>query len=181
MNLSEVSKKYAKALYLLASEKKNESSILEELKSINAALQGDSQLKSFVDSPIIPAEKKSQLFSKILTQKSSLEVANFIGLLAEKGRLSLLPEITESFQLNIDNGAGVTRGTIKAAAALSREVIQDLESKISKVINKKVILTFKEDHQLIGGVVVQAGGWTFDDSIESHLKRLGEDLNRRAN
>jgi F-type H+-transporting ATPase subunit delta len=48
-------------------------------------------------------------------------------------------------------------------------------------LNKKIILTYKEDPTLLGGVVAQVGGWTFDDSIETHLIKMNEELNRRAN
>jgi F-type H+-transporting ATPase subunit delta len=70
---------------------------------------------------------------------------------------------------------------VKSAKALSDEGRKDLEGKISKILNKKIILTYKEESTLLGGVVAQVGGWTFDDSIETHLIKLNEEINRRAN
>ena len=74
----------------------------------------------------------------------------------------------------------MTRGTVKSAKPLSEDAKKDLESRINKILNKKIILTYKEESTLLGGVVAQVGGWTFDDSIETHLTKLNEDLNRRA-
>jgi F-type H+-transporting ATPase subunit delta len=64
-------------------------------------------------------------------------------------------------------------------ARLAQESRTKIEDIVTKVTRKKVILSFVEDAKLIGGTVAQVGGWTFDDSLESHLRRLNEDLNRR--
>src|SRR5437868_4697254 len=67
------------------------------------------------------------------------------------------------------------------AQALSTDAKKSLETKISGVLKKKIVLTFQQDPKLLGGVVADVGGWTFDDSIDTHLKKLNEELNRRAN
>ena len=55
-----------------------------------------------------------------------------------------------------------------------------IEETVSAVTKKKVILNFTVDPKLLGGMTAQVGGWTFDDSLETHLTRLSEDLNRRS-
>ncbi|MFZ4405339.1 MAG: F0F1 ATP synthase subunit delta, partial [Pseudobdellovibrionaceae bacterium] len=47
---------------------------------------------------------------------------------------------------------------------------------LSKKLNKKIILTSQKDPSLLGGLVAQVGGWTFDDSLKAHLSKLEEIL-----
>jgi F-type H+-transporting ATPase subunit delta len=63
---------------------------------------------------------------------------------------------------------------------LNEDDRRKLEQTIAGVTKKKVILNFTEDKKLMGGLVAQVGGWSFDDSLQSHLTRLTEDLNRRT-
>jgi F-type H+-transporting ATPase subunit delta len=53
--------------------------------------------------------------------------------------------------------------------------------KTLKILNKKIVLTYTEDPGLLGGMVAQVGGWNFDETIEKHLKRMSDELNRRVN
>ena len=57
---------------------------------------------------------------------------------------------------------------------------QQIEATVEKVLKKKVIMTYKVDPSVIGGLVAQAGSYTFDDSLNSHLQRLNDELKRRA-
>jgi F-type H+-transporting ATPase subunit delta len=81
----------------------------------------------------------------------------------------------------MDIEEGVTRGVVRSAQALNDDAKKEIENKINKVLNKKIVLTYEQDPKLLGGVVAQVGGWTFDDSLDTHLKKLNEELNRRAN
>jgi len=66
---------------------------------------------------------------------------------------------------------------VKSLKPLSKEERTDIESKVSQVIEKKVIMSYKEDPSIIGGLVAEVGGYKFDDSITTHLKRLKEVMN----
>ena len=64
--------------------------------------------------------------------------------------------------------------------SLAPEERQRLEKTIEGVLNKKVILTYKVDPSVIGGLIASVRSFTFDDSIDSHLKRMNEELKRRT-
>lgn len=182
MMVNEVSKRYARALFVLAKENKKEVQVFEQIRTVNESLSSEKQLVDFFNSPTIPAELKKEAIQKALekTQLSD-EVKNLLSLLCTKDRMSCFSEIVEAYQQNIDSDNGVTRGVVKTATVLDPASQKKLEETIQKVIGKKVILTYKEDSALIGGLKAQVGGWTFDDSINSHLQKMNEDLKRRVN
>lgn len=181
MRIPEVSRRYATALYEIAVQKNSQVQFLDQLREIRKAIESDKDLKLFIGSPVVLPEQKKAVFTAALKGKASEDILSLIGLLADKNRLGVFDTVVEAYQEAIDDAHGVTRGEVKSASPLTAETQKKIEDIIGKVTNKKVILTFKLDPSLIGGVLAQVGGWTFDDTLNSHLKRLGEDLNRRAN
>lgn len=110
----------------------------------------------------------------------SAEVEAFLLLLARKNRLPIFPEVLEAYQHFTDEANGVTRGVVRSARVLSQEDRGRIEETVSRYTKKNVILTYKEDEDLLGGLVAEVGSYTFDDSLTAHLKRLNEELKRSA-
>jgi F-type H+-transporting ATPase subunit delta len=95
--------------------------------------------------------------------------------------LGLFHDIVTSYEVIADEAHGVTRGTVRSATVLGPEDRKRIEELVSKATKKQVILTYKEDPALVGGLVAEVGSFTFDDSITSHLKRINEQLTRSLN
>jgi F-type H+-transporting ATPase subunit delta len=182
MRVSEVSKRYAKALLAVTKQKGVHAKALAELKVVAQALTGDATIKAYFANPTISAEKKAEALKAAFANKGvSEEVVNTLILLAEKNRSEIFEQVVQAYQDLLDVEDGVTRGVVRSAQPLSADAQKALETKINGVLKKKIVLTFEQDPKLLGGVVANVGGWTFDDSIDTHLKKLNEDLNRRAN
>jgi F-type H+-transporting ATPase subunit delta len=182
MKITEVSRRYARALIAVAKQKGEHERVLNEVTAIAKILKTESQARSYFANPLIASEQKRAVIKNTFAGKGLMEeVYNLLLLLVDKKRMGRFEEIAEAYQAQMDSEHGVTRGFAKSAKALSDEGKKDLESKIKQILNKKIILTYKEDPTLLGGIVAQVGGWTFDDSIETHLIKLNEELNRRAN
>jgi F-type H+-transporting ATPase subunit delta len=177
--VSQVSKRYAKALFEAVS---NKEAVLNELRVLVKAFAQDPSILAFFSSHVESDSLKKQIMTKALEGKGvSNDLNQFLVLLAEKGRVSQLSDILNAFEMLVDEQNGVTRGTVRSAVKLDADAKQKIESVVSHFVKKKVILTYSEDSTLVGGVVAQVGGWTFEDTLDSHLRRLKEDLNRRAN
>jgi F-type H+-transporting ATPase subunit delta len=176
-----VASRYAKALLAATKQKGVHEQALAQLKAVDQALNSDPQLKEFFENPVVSPDQKTAAIKGAFSGKGFLdEVVNCLLLMAERGRLAGLTDLVHAFQDSIDEENGVTRGVVRAAKPLTPEAQTELEKKITQVLKKKIVLTFKEDPTLLGGVVAQVGGWTFDDSIETHLKKMNEELNRSA-
>ncbi len=177
--VSEVAKRYAKALF---STVKNHENTLNQLRVVVKIISDDSAVSEFFNSHLHTDHLKKELVLKAFSGKGlSEELLNFLLILADKGRIQHLNDILTSFESLVDSENGVTRGVVRSAVKLDQDARQRIEGVVSHFVKKKVILTYSEDPTLVGGVVAQVGGWTFEDTLDSHLKRLKEDLNRRAN
>ncbi len=182
MKISEASRRYARALMALAKQKGQHDRAQEEISAIANIFKTEAGVRAYFNNPLISPDQKKLVVQNSFTNKGLLnEVYNLLLLLVDKNRIGAFEEIAEAYRDQMDLEQGITRGAARSARPLSAETKNDLEAKIHKILNKKIILTYKEDSSLLGGVVAQVGGWTFDDSIETHLIKMNEELNRRAN
>lgn len=179
--ISEVARRYARAILALTKQKGTHARALGELKSIKTIFDADAGIGAYFANPLVAPDQKLQVVKNAFANQGLLEeTQNFLVLLAERNRFDQFGAIVDALQTAIDEEQGLTRGIVRAAKPLSKEALEALETKISSSLKKKIVLTFKEDPKLLGGVVAEVGGWTFDDSIETHLRKLNEDLNRSA-
>lgn len=176
MSKVDLSKRYAKSLFAISKESNSQEKIFDQLKVINFVM-GKKEVKEFINNPNVSLLIKKQAINKIFTDTNfSSELGSFFNLLLDRKRMSLLPEIVKIFETIVDEDNGVTRGFVTSAKPLSKESLASLESKITQVLKKKIVLSASEDPLMIAGVIAKVGGWTFDDSLDTQLKKLNEKL-----
>jgi F-type H+-transporting ATPase subunit delta len=181
MKATQLAFRYAKSIFEIARDAKNDEKVLDQLRALDTSLQKDPEVLEFLSSPLFKLEDRERALEQALKGANAInEVHQLLMLLVRNGRISIYSQVVEAFQTLIDNANGVVRGTVRSAATLSPAERQQIESTVEKVLNKKVIMTYKVDPTVIGGLVAQAGSYTFDDSIKSHLQRLNDELKRRA-
>ena len=177
--IHEVAFRYARAMFDAVKENGKADLVLNELRAVAEAIRTTPSLKEFLVSPAVSSVDK-QTALNLLKGKLSEDVMRFINVLAEKGRLEFTEQIVEAFEGLIDAQHGMTRGTVRSAAVLDPEQRKNLEETVRKVTGKQVVLSFEVDPSLVGGLVAKVGGWTFDDSLTTHLTTLKEDLRRQS-
>ncbi len=177
--VSIISKRYAKALFEAA---QNKEMTLNELRLVVKIITEESEIKEFFESHQIQERIKIDVLNKSFENKGITEVTRgLLYTMARRNRFQHLNDVLISYEALVDSQNNVTRGTVKSAVKLDSEARLKIETVVSHFVKKRVILAYLEDPKLVGGVVAQVGGWTFEDTLDSHLRRLKEDLNRRAN
>ncbi len=177
--MSELSKRYAKAFFDYLKESGLISQVFPQMERLSG-ISGEVFFE-FVSSPVISVEEKQKVLEKTIEEvlgDGSTEILNLVRLLVRKKRSEILPEVIRSFLQIVDEDQGVTRGSVVSASALNTDYKKMIEDKVIEMTKRNVVLNYVEDKSLIGGLVAQVGGWTFDDSLSSHLKRLRDQLKR---
>ena len=179
--MSNISEEYAEALFTSLNDHSEKTQALTLLRSIVDTFSSNT---TFIDGMKSKAVSQSEIKSIFMAFTEQLncgpKLTNFFQLLIDKKRLELISEITESFQGLLDQESGITRGVVKSAHDLSLAQREELEEKFSKKLNKKVILTYMEDKKVLAGVRVELDAYTFDDTVETHIKNIKESMNRSA-
>ncbi len=179
MKPSQISLRYAKALYELAKEGKNQSLVFSELKALEADIFSKDEFKDFMNSPLVlPSDKEKALMTALSESSVSAVVKTFCFLLAKKNRLEIFSDVVNAYQAISDEESGIVRGTVRASYVLGGEEQKAIRDRVQSVTQKKPELKFEVDPNLIGGLKAEVGSYTFDDSLSGHLRRMKEQLNR---
>ena len=128
MRVSEVAKRYAKALFDVGEESSSSETLAKELISIESLLTQDTELFQFILSPLVKAsDKEAALNAAIQNVDVSETMQSFLLLLARKGRLSIIDDITKGFLLQIDSKSGITRGQVTTAKPVDEEQKKEIK------------------------------------------------------
>jgi F-type H+-transporting ATPase subunit delta len=166
---STVARPYAEAAFKLA-QGSNALAKWSEMLAALASVSKDSRVRAAVGDPNLSDAKVAGLFISILSLTGDGE--NFVRVLAENGRLGLLPEIHEQFDALRNEREGVIEAEVVSAFELSKPQLADLVERLEKKTGKKVKAKVQLDKELIGGVKVVMGDKVIDGSARAQLGAL---------
>lgn len=150
---------------------------LQELHSIANAAQTSLDLRRVWESPAIPAEQKRAILDAIVAREGiSRPVRNFIAVLIDHRRITLLEEVIRDFELELYARLGFSEADIISARDLSEPERRALEVRVEELTGKKVRARYSRDQSLLGGAVVKLGSTIYDGSIKGQLERIRERL-----
>lgn len=162
---------YAKAAFAYASEQNTAEQWSIVLQMLSAAVQ-DEAFSAYLSRPELTPAEKVQCFAQLLGSEQSQPVANFLTLLADNDRLSLLPEISSEFDLLKSQGNNVIDVVIESALPLNSVQEQLLVHALEKHFGCTINATVRVKSELIAGVVIRAGDTVIDDSALNKLEKM---------
>ena len=169
---SEISQRYALALYELSKEKNQTEEFVSNMTTFIKIFNSNQDLKSFVKNPTYSVQNQKIVFEKILTLMNfNKMVKNFFSILIEKKRIFFLDIIVEEFLKLISLKRGEVSGNLISSKKIDAKTILDIEREISTNIKRSIKLKPKIDESLIGGIVIQIGSLMIDTSIKNKLQK----------
>ena len=169
---SEISQRYALALYDLSKEKNQTEEFVSNINEFIKVYNSNENLRFFIKNPTYSIEDQKFVFNKILTIINVNKlVKNFFSILIIKKRIFFIDQIVEKFLNIISIKKGEISANIISANKLEQKEILDLEKEISLNTKSKIKLNSKIDPSLIGGLILQIGSLMIDTSIKNKLKK----------
>lgn len=169
-----VARRYASALFRAALNANALQRVSEDLQRLQQMMQASDALRTFLHSPLIPRDRKKQRLQELFSPEFQPLTLQFLALVVEKRRETLLEAICEEFVRLYEAHHGIARATIYSAVPLTPDEQQSLLRKLESSTGKQIIPTFEVDPTLIGGVRVRIGDYQIDGSIRGALERLHE-------
>lgn len=167
--------RYASALFGLAKDEKQIDTVSENLDSLDAALRESDDMREFISSPAIGRDEAIRTVRKMASEfKLDRLTANFLGVLADNGRLDQLAPAITAFQSLVADHRNVARAEVKSARPLTDEQRDALQAKLSKRAGRDVTLETSVDPDLLGGITVQMGSQLIDASVRTKLNTLAQ-------
>ncbi|WP_336787422.1 F0F1 ATP synthase subunit delta [Paenibacillus sp. MMO-177] len=167
-----VAKRYAKALFELASEQGIVSETEEQLKLIVQNLKNDADARKFLELPSIEPEKKIAVLKGAFGDHVSALVLHTLELILVRGRQELISDVYEAYTKIAGEALGQAHAIVYTAHSLSGEELAEVEASFGKLSGKKIIAEQIVNPALLGGVQVRIGDRLYDGSLSGKLERL---------
>ncbi|HVK94350.1 MAG TPA: F0F1 ATP synthase subunit delta [Noviherbaspirillum sp.] len=168
--LATIARPYAEALFRVAQS--GNLAAWSDLVSEMAAVAALPDVKTFAGNPKLTDQQIVDTFLSLLKSRVFAQAKNFIGMLVENDRLTLLPEIGMQFHALKNAAQGVADAAITSAFELTDAQVKDLVATLEKKLGRKLNPSVEVDSALIGGVRVAVGDEVLDTSVRAKLQRM---------
>jgi F-type H+-transporting ATPase subunit delta len=168
--LATIARPYAEAVFRIAQPAKL--SAWAEILSEMAQVAAVPALREVAGDPRFGRAQLADVFLASLKASIDDEARNFVGMLAENGRLSLLPEIEQQFRELKNAFESTADAQIVSAFPMTDEQVHDLVAALEKKFGRKLNATVSVDASLIGGVRVTVGDEVLDSSVSARLEHM---------
>jgi len=167
-----IAKRYARALFGIASEQGTIEAAGEELVRVVAAFR-DERLAALARSPAVGAAGKRAVAREVAERMGVSEtMRSFLALLGERDRLDALEAIGERYASFVDAKLGRVRARIASARPLTEEDRRRVTRRFEEMTGKTVLADAVVDPDLLGGVRVEIGGRVYDGTVRTQLESI---------
>jgi F-type H+-transporting ATPase subunit delta len=175
MNESQISVRYAKALFESASDRKVLDKVYRDME-----LLGDTcRLEDFQYMLTVPTLQPSQKFGimdSILKDYISEVSLSLIKLVVQNRRELYLPRIARNFMDLYRKNKGISSATLVTAGQVDEGTLKRIRGLIAKAYDSEIELGTSVDKELIGGFVLTVEGLRYDASVASNLQKMKKQL-----
>ncbi len=175
-----LARRYAKALFAVGKEGGTFEKYSEALQGLSDLFTAHPQVGDALTNPLYPMEAKEKVMEAIAKSMGVDKImVNFLGLLVQKKRAEILPEIAEEYQTMVNEENNIVYGSVVSAIELSSDLQANVQATLEKLTGKKVELITSVDPSIIGGVVAKVGDLVLDGSIKAQLTGLNDSIKGR--
>jgi F-type H+-transporting ATPase subunit delta len=168
--LATIARPYAEAIFRVASS--GDLASWSTLMSEMAQVAAHPDVREFASNPKVSDQQVTDTFLALLKSGVGPEARNFVAMLAENGRLTLLPEIAEQFHALRNTQEGAADAEITSAFEMSDAQVRDLVATLERKFGCRLNPAVTVDSSLIGGVRVTVGDEVLDTSVRAKLQKM---------
>jgi len=168
-------RRYAQAVFDMAKEANNLDRWLSDLRVINGVFGSHNAVETLEDPKLTDADQQRIVLEKLPKGVVTDLATNFLLLLVQRGRLSLLPRIVELYQQMYNKEKGIIVAEVTTAVPLDEAHKQRVSDQIAMITGgKEVDLRLKEDPRILGGIITRIGDELIDASVANRLAELSD-------
>jgi F-type H+-transporting ATPase subunit delta len=182
MTARSVARQYAAAAFAVAVRNQRVDLFGRELRDFASLVTGHADLRKTLESAAVPRQTKQELIATLLdrTAPVSAELRRLLDLLADNGRLALVPAIAAAYDARALEAAGIVTAELVTALPLDGDRQALLAAALGRATGRRVDVTGRVDESIIGGVVAKVGGTVYDGSVSRQLERMRQRLTAEA-
>jgi len=161
---------YAEAAFELAKQSSlaNWSSTLARM----AAVAATEEMGECVGNPNLSSDQLTALFMEVVGGETSVDEQNFLRVLVDNKRVTVLPEISGLFEQLKNGHEGVKTASVESAFPMDDVQLQTLVADLEKKLACKITATVTVVPALLGGVRISIGDEVIDASVSGKLAAM---------
>jgi F-type H+-transporting ATPase subunit delta len=173
----QIARVYAQAFLGVANGVGKAADLVDELGSFVFDVLGKfPKFEETLDSEFVELEEKQTLLDRVLGGRASVEVLNFLKVLALRGRLGLVRPIARIAKKKYAEQIGQRDVEVRVARemddAMQNEILEQLRARLSTEPVMRVVV----DPSLIAGIVIRMGDKVFDGSVRSRFDSIRKSM-----
>ena len=173
---TKVAKRYAKSLIDLSRETGTIDAVGADMKLFIAVCEKNRDLTLLLANPIIHADKKLSILTKVFEGKMNKLSISFFDIITRKGREAYLEIIAKEFVHQYKQFKGIQTAVITSAIGLDDKLRSEVYRIIKNSVKSEIELIEKVDKNIIGGFVLRMDDQQYDASIASELRKLTKEF-----
>jgi F-type H+-transporting ATPase subunit delta len=162
---------YCEVVFELAEQFGRVDEVMDDLNSVAAVIEAESQFRSVLSSQAIRPAEKVEMVKRVFSGKVSDLTLNFICALARRGRMGFLNQICDRYEMLYDNYKQRCHVEVTLAEEPDEARREKLKADLEAAIDHEVKLEINTDPEIIGGIVIKKGDRVIDNSINTTLSR----------
>lgn len=172
--MTEISKEYGTALFMLACEENAKKEYAEALEKLKTAFLENPDYEMLLASPGIPLEERLSVIQTAFGGAVPEHVLSYLQLLCEKGRICCFMESIEEYKRLLDASEHISDVKVTSAVELTDDEKQKLTNKLKVIYKGEVNAEYFIDETLLGGLIVESEGKVMDGSLRHRLREVKE-------
>lgn len=178
--MNELASRYGLALYELAKETNQASSIYTQLLVIKEVFH-DKEIMRFFKAEDVDLKEKLKALENSINQEHSKEVLGLLKLLIKNKRIGYLDQVIESFREYFYEDENIKIASVRTPIELTQQEKESLQSALSKKYDAQIEIKEVIDDSLVEGLVIRVDNDVFDNSLKSKLEQLKNSLTSGGN
>ena len=175
--MTTTSREYAEALFELAVQGNETKETSEGLETVISALLQTPDYRAMLASPAISKEERLNALDSAFRGKIPDILLAILRMMISRGHVSALNGMARDYEELARGYRGESVAVVTSAVPLKEAETVALRAKLEKKLSKTVIMQFRVDPELIGGIRVEVDGRVIDGSIRNKLDEIKEVMN----
>jgi F-type H+-transporting ATPase subunit delta len=172
-----IAKRYARALMLVAEERKQIDPYGNQLRAFAEACASNKDLLATLSNRFIDLDSRQKVLNSVSSKMDlNQDVGNFLKVLLKKGRFELFMQVYDEYLTMANKAMGRMPMKITSATDLQPQQYSDLVDFFGKKTGKEMIVQKSIDKSVLGGVQVQIGDQIYDYTLRGQLDALKDKM-----
>ena len=175
---TEVSRRYAKALFDTAKENSLEQIMFKEVNNILEIIISEKSFKKLLESPVLSSKDQKLMIEGVFSVNDKKKIIvsekmfKFFKVIASNRRLNILKNVLYSFVNLVKSMNQEVNVKVTSAVPLNENILLQIKGIFSNKTKKQINIVSYVDQSIIGGIILQIGSNLIDASIKSKILKI---------